>query len=328
MSSVRDQIDQKLVEVFKDDIETYVRIVYYLDGEANTYRDNPRLCPALRTLRFSLNNDKAFNAYALRLAEDTKRAETDPNFKQTMALIYSQYMDASGGELPEDSHQCWDLAKLADADMATKCGAMGLARAWAIIPFKSQLQIVEFIKNFALNRQAISCIDEFVGLVNNTGGNVVMVALAAVTLSYDVIKSILRWWRGEISGVRCCKNIIDSAVTIGVGLGGGVAGASIGALMGPIGAVAGGIIGGIGASQAANFLSDRLTQKLFGIPKEEALENAYNYFGVKMNASNDEINSSYRKLCLQHHPDKGGNTGDFHFVQVNMAVIKAARGQL
>ena len=47
-----------------------------------------------------------------------------------------------------------------------------------------------------------------------------------------------------------------------------------------------------------------------------------------MNASNHEINTAFRALCLKHHPDKGGRSEDFHIVQVNMAVIKAAKGDL
>lgn len=102
----------------------------------------------------------------------------------------------------------------------------------------------------------------------------------------------------------------------------------MGAPFGPIGLVAGGFVGGIIGSKLAETLSDLLTQKLFGLPKEEALENAYNFFGVKMTASNNEINTSYRKLCLQHHPDKGGREEKFIEVQTNLAVIKAARKEL
>ena len=102
----------------------------------------------------------------------------------------------------------------------------------------------------------------------------------------------------------------------------------MGSLAGPVGTLAGGIIGGIISSAVINSLIDKLTQSLFVIPKSEALENAYNFFGVKATASNDEINTAYRKLCLKHHPDKGGKPEDFHFVQVNMGVIKVARGEL
>jgi len=87
-------------------------------------------------------------------------------------------------------------------------------------------------------------------------------------------------------------------------------------------------VGSVLSATAAQALSERLTSSLFGIPQSEALEKAYNYFGVNMNSSNSEINASFRALCLKHHPDKGGSTEEFHFVQTNMAIIKAHQNDL
>lgn len=114
----------------------------------------------------------------------------------------------------------------------------------------------------------------------------------------------MRWWNGEISGKRCAKNCIDAAFTITVGAAGGLGGGLFGALVGPVGFFAGGIIGGYISSKAAETMVDWLTQKIFSLPKDEATEKAYNYLGVKMSASNDEVNFAFRKLCLEHHPDK------------------------
>jgi hypothetical protein len=116
------------------------------------------------------------------------------------------------------------------------------------------------IPKIIANRQVIFAVYEVVGLVNKAGGNVVMIALAAISLSYDAIKNLCRWWRGEITGTRCCKNIVDSTFTIGAGVAGGVGGAALGSIGGPLGILAGGIISGIISSEAMNFLIDRLTQ--------------------------------------------------------------------
>lgn len=121
---------------------------------------------------------------------------------------------------------------------------------------------------------------------------------------------------------------MDAAVTIVAGASGGVFGASLGSVGGPIGMIAAGIAGGIISSNAARLLSDRLTQKLFGVPKDEALENAHRFLGVSTTCSNEDINKAYRALCLKHHPDKGGKAADFHLVQVNMAIVKVARGEV
>jgi hypothetical protein len=324
----KDEVCKKLITIFEKDVEALTRVLFYLNEEDKLYKDNSGIPPAWRTLKLALYSDVVFTKYAGRLAEDTKRAEKDVAFRNTMSQVYSQLMDPSEEPLPDDIYQGFDVARITDFNVSRVSGFMGLARAWSLIPVSSQSQILEMIPKIIANRQVISAVDEVVGLVNKAGGNVVMIALATISLSYDAIKNLLRWWRGEITGTRCCKNIVDSTFTIGAGVAGGIGGAALGSFIGPLGTVAGGIIGGIISSQAINFLIDRLTQSLFEIPKDEALENAYNFIGVKMTASNNEINTAFRKLCLKHHPDKGGKSEDFLLVQVHMGVIKLARGEL
>jgi molecular chaperone DnaJ len=41
------------------------------------------------------------------------------------------------------------------------------------------------------------------------------------------------------------------------------------------------------------------------------LENFYDVLGVKKESSQDEIKKAYRKLAVEHHPDKGGNEETF-----------------
>lgn len=47
----------------------------------------------------------------------------------------------------------------------------------------------------------------------------------------------------------------------------------------------------------------------------------YETLGVSENASQDEIKRAYRKLAMQHHPDKGGDTNKFQEIQSAYDVI-------
>jgi len=41
------------------------------------------------------------------------------------------------------------------------------------------------------------------------------------------------------------------------------------------------------------------------------MEDFYQILGVNQNATQDEIKKTYRKLAVEHHPDKGGDENKF-----------------
>jgi len=143
--------------------------------------------------------------------------------------------------------------------------------------------------------------------------------------TFTAFRSLCRWWKGEISGKRLLKNLLDSALTI-------TAGVAVPLICGVIGGpavVALDLVGGTAFAQAISFLGDRFTQWLFNIPRDEALENAYNFLGIPMRASNHELHIAYRTLCLKYHPDKlGASAENFHKLQLYMTIIKTERGNM
>ncbi len=202
-----------------------------------------------------------------------------------------------------------------------------LTGAWALVSRLAEAVIVQTITRLIIYRRALLCVDDLVGLAKQRSGAVVMVILSAVYLTYQALINLRQWWSGEISGARCAKNIIDSLGGVAAGVG-GVVGAVIGSIVaGPISMLVGGIIGSLVGSRLANILLNRLKQKIFGVPKT-LKEKAYAYLGVPMTASDSEVNTAYRRLCLKHHPDKGGRAKEFLVVQAYMDVIRAARGAL
>merc|ERR1712150_106497 len=119
---------------------------------------------------------------------------------------------------------------------------------------------------------------------------------------------------------------------MGGGIGGEIAGTAIGtAIAGPVGGAVGFVVGAIAVSAAASWtahaLSDKLTQWFFGLTHSEALDNAYDFIGVKKTASNSEINTAYHKKALRYHPDKVGDSQKVNWTKLlySMAVIKAER---
>ena len=187
-------------------------------------------------------------------------------------------------------------------------------------------QVAEFI-NPGLGALVKNQGEMAIGLLKN--GKQVAVALAAVMIAYDAFKSIYRWWKGEISGRRCAKIVIDSLVANTSGaLVGWSAGVAAGTLLGPIGMVIGGVVGGVIGFKGAECLADWLTRRIFDLPKDEAVENAFNFLGLKQNASTVDINKQFRELCLKYHPDKGGKAEDFYKLQHSMALIKFSRGEI
>ena len=150
---------------------------------------------------------------------------------------------------------------------------------------------------------------------------------AVITVVGSIFINVWRWWKEEITGERCAKNIIDDLAKVGGALAGAAGGAAAGgAVGGPIGGAIGGVIGGIIGAVAADYLIQKLTEELFDLPKTEALEEAYKFMGLHRNDSNEKVNARYKELARIYHPDKeGGSEEKFCKLSACVAIIKAAR---
>jgi DnaJ domain len=271
-------------------------------------------------------NWRAFDIYIKRLKEDTKTAENNPEFYKVMSEMYQKCMADGDGEVDPATFM---LKVSGVSEAAGTSTAVVVCRTLAKLPPSQQAKILGIIVNLAGESSAVAqYVSRATGVFTRVGGNVVLVTLSAIYLGWEAIKSLKQWWKGEISGKRCAKQVIDATVSFGAGLAGGVAGAAIGSFAGPVGTLAGSVIGGLITSTVAEKLIDWLTQKIFDLPKDVAVEKAYDFLGVKPSASNTEINAAFRRLCLQYHPDKGGDQEKFIQLQSQMGLIKLHRDEL
>ncbi|XP_057669715.1 uncharacterized protein LOC130901980 isoform X2 [Diorhabda carinulata] len=308
----------KLNSVFED-TETSARVLFYLQQEKSQQHDD-NYGPALNILLQVLNDQNLFKNFAKNLAEDTKNVEKDKGFKDYLSLIYSKMLDATQENNIEEVNTEYHENK--NIQVAS---FYGMIRALSMMSKKNQLKMLNMIKKAVPNIMHIPTNDLVKSIKHLGNTHLTVVNLAKVHLGYEAFINIVRWWKGEISGKRAAKNIIDSFFEISGYTLGSYAGVTLGAAFGPYGTIIGGILGGILGGKASIELIDRYTLHIFDLPRSEALENAYNFFGLTKDAVNNDINKAYRQKCLQYHPDKGGSEDKFFEVQVQMSIIKAAR---
>ena len=152
------------------------------------------------------------------------------------------------------------------------------------------------------------------------------VVILVVPLVWNVIESIIAWWNGEIDGWECISDITGAIISTMTTAIGAYCGFTLGTSIFPgAGAIIGTSVGAPIGARVGNTLADWLRCKIFGLEKSKALGNAYRHLGLKPDCSNQVLNSRYRELCLQHHPDKGGDAVEFCKVQVAFELIEAAR---
>ena len=298
----------KIAEYLKDAPEKLLTVLTFL---ADYDKDiTKRYIQLLNTV---LNVTKAFNALVDKIVEMTEKLKNDPNFLRIMADIWNNFLmpkeERNDGDLPDNQYK----------KSIVPCLVAWLSRI--------DETIWEKVGSFAL--RALS--KEVNPTLRHSTESIaikISVGLAGVFLAAHGIYTMRRWWKGEISGERCAKIIMDSFLTAAGGVGGGMAGAALGNCISPgIGGIIGGIAGGVVGVVAAKKLSEWLTQKIFGLPNNEALENAYIFLELKYGASNDDINNNYQRLAMKYHPDRGGKWEDWNKLQVSMTTIKISQDE-
>lgn len=359
VQSSKQDVLSKLVDVFENEPEVFMKIATYLEKEEKAYENGDS--PVWRTLQAAMKSDKFFKKYCYNLYKDLQEAESDETFNKQFSKMYEKMLPASDApghsgqrwahpgfhteSLYPSLSQVWNRMHVDDKRKFLSSLSESLKyfekTFWNALDAKDKEKLLHFLKKSAKNvPERIQLLwknanhigknlkmDEVIEKTNSFGGKA-LIPLAVAHLSATAIKNIHRWWNSEISGKRCAKIIIDECVGIASGVGSGMLGAAICSPGGPAAQIVCSTAGSIIGEFVARTLSDRLTQYIFDIPKDEALENAYNFLEVKPTASNNEINEVFRKLCLKYDgEEKKGNKVKYIELQVHMTVIKAARNQ-
>jgi hypothetical protein len=293
--------------------------------------DNPNTQKYIQILRAVFNNEKAFQGIVDKLVEDTTKLRDDPNYLRVMADIWNNYLEPNEKKNVGDGKRFDFQSILSNKELIEATTSYNIVALLSKLDPSAQRRMVQqmmwITANTTVGTGSTVAVytNKLLQVMRSPALKMVSVGLLAVYLTIEAWNNLKLWWRGEISGKRCAKSIIDSLA----GVAGGIGGAAMGTLIFPVvGTVIGAVVGGVAGTAITSCLSDWLTQKIFDLPKSVALENAYRFLGLQYGASNNEINSSFRRLALRYHPDKGGNYDDWHKLQYSMAIIKLSKGEI
>ncbi len=172
--------------------------------------------------------------------------------------------------------------------------------------FKVGLEMLpKLFKNTKMQRLIIG-VDDFVAGLLPSNPYKLCFGISAAYIVGVCIYNVWQCWNNGMSKSRAGKNIMDTVITT---VAGNLAGFGVASLVTPVTAPIGIVLLitagiGIGASFILVPIVDRLTQWIFNLPKEEALEKAFYILGVKKNATDEDIRSAYRHRMRDYHEDK------------------------
>jgi hypothetical protein len=332
-SELPQDIVKKISEYLRDQPEKLVTLMCFFSDH-----DNQSTQKYIQTLRAVFNNEKAFQGIVDKLVEDTTKLRDDPNYLLVMADIWNNYLEPNEKKNVGDGQRFDFQSILSTRELmgATASASYNFIATLSKLDSSAQGRVITLIINVAENTVgtdlALTLSQRFNNLLQvsrSPAGKMVSVGLLAVYLTIEAWNNLKLWYNGEISGKRCAKSIIDSLAGAVGGYGGGMAGAAMGTYIFPgVGTVIGAVVGSVAGTTVTSSLSDWATLMMFDLPKSVALENAYIFLGLQNGASNDEINSSFRRLALRYHPDKGGNYDDWHKLQLSMGIVKLSKGEI
>jgi hypothetical protein len=248
-----------------------------------------------------VSNKEAFQELVERLGEDVDELNRNPPYKRVMDEMWLNHSLPSDGTNFVRGQRLdfqMTLEKRNRFRMLAICLVISiLLRLDVLTPESLQkmfplFNITSPLTNFLNTKELLS-------MSQKLSGDRYEVTASFFYFGCDIFRNWTRHGNGEISGVRCAKNIVDSFTELAPGVAGGFGGELFGSTITPgIGTLAGGVGGGMASTFVCGALFDRLTQWIFNLPKDESLEKVFRNLDLPCDASSDEINIKF--VCLAH----------------------------
>jgi hypothetical protein len=301
-------------------------------------KDNAVTQRTIQILRTVIHMDEVFQGIVDRLVEDTEKLKNDENYYPVMAAIWNYHLKPKIEHLNEVGGANLSSVKTIVSSMDSTEASLSLTFIAILsrLTTAKQYEIVQLIKDTAelvgVHPSSLDLLNQsFNNLLKVTTspyGNAISVGLLPVFLTYDIWNHLRRWWKDEITGEQCAKNIIKSCAGVAGGVAGGFLGAAVGNYFeNEIGIFVEAVVGGVVGSALSYSLSQWLTEYFFKSPKEKALEDAYKFLQLNSDASVDEINTNFRRLVNEFDPNIVGSNDNFQKLQYYMSIIKLDKGE-
>jgi hypothetical protein len=243
MDRIPDSVTEKLNSILQG--EDLAKVYIFLASNPS----NPRF---VQMLECTVRDDVAFRTTVNAMLVDVKIMEAgDGSYRRIMADVWNVLMPFGDHSGVTQSFN-WSEA-LANPDTCKNATTYNMITIIAKMPPESQarmLQVAHDVSRFVLGESWALSVQQSVSnslqAARGVASKMVPVFLVGAYLAADVICNMQRWWKGEISGQRCAKNIIDSGIGLAAGIAGGYGGAALGTMVFPgPGTLIGGIVGGI-----------------------------------------------------------------------------------
>ena len=152
----------------------------------------------------STADEDVMELYLDQVIADTKKVENNQEYVRMLKSFYQRFVQEATVPAEEEESLSEDIDEKALSGVI-----IAVSRMSAV-----ELQVFLEVCESSLKTNALAPLVLSGQLVKKVGGKVVGSILVVAQLGWAVFKNMRQWWRGEISGKRCSKNIIDSSASI------------------------------------------------------------------------------------------------------------------